>query len=446
MKQNKIEIKWIFLLCAGFFLAVASSCAPVQTKSTGGQPTTTSVSPGGEEIRRIVNREHLQAALMDFADTFASKYTSATFILMEQEPGPERVYASRTKFFSLMSAFDIASGRHPEIGVVNMVVLVTLTRITWEEYWQPNVYGNSAQMLIETLRQLEEDIWRLAARILTPEQSKRLRALIYEWREKNPNRRNVTFVRLNGILDELGKYSVFQEEMQPGGLFAPVREATQAVDEIRFFSERAMYLLSRMQAALSLQIEMVYHDLATEGEVSQLLSDITGFRETVERLPAHISAERENLMRDLESQERTIRNVVGDIREMVRESKDLIALVNDTTKTVDTTSARIDGLLTRPSSGRPFDIMDYYNTVLAASDTVQQANLLLDSAGEVMASANWEQGTPVVLKKITDDVAAEGKGVITHAAIMGAALILFFCLTFFPALLGYRYVSKRIAR
>jgi hypothetical protein len=206
-----------------------------------------------------------------------------------------------------------------------------------------------------------------------------------------------------------------------------------------------MYLLSRMQAALSLQIEMVYHDLATQGEVRQLLSDITGFRETVERLPAHISAERENLMRDLESKERTIRSVVGDIRELVRESNDLISLINDTTRTVDTTSARIDGLLTRPSTGRPFDIMEYYNTVLATSDTVKQANSLFDSVSEVLASVNWAQGPPVVLK-ITDGVASEGKEVITHAAIMGAALILFFCLIFFSALLIYRYVSKRIAR
>lgn len=61
-----------------------------------------------------------------------------------------------------------------------MMVLVTLTRITWEEYWQPKVYGDSAQMLIKTLRQLEENIWTLAARVLTPEQSKQLRALIYD--------------------------------------------------------------------------------------------------------------------------------------------------------------------------------------------------------------------------------------------------------------------------
>lgn len=382
--------------------------------------------------------------LMGFADTFATKYSTAINILLEQESSPETAWAAKSKFFMAASAIDIASRRYPRIALVDMVVLVTLSRIVWEDYGQPEMYGDSALVVVKTLRNSEEDIWALAARVLTPEQLKELRALIYKWREENPGFQAVSFIRFNNILELMGEDSVFQKETQPGGLFAPVTEATRAVDEIRFTAERAMYLLSRMQTTLGLQLEMVYHDLATKRETRQLLSDISGFREIVERLPTQISEERKNLMRDLESQEKTIRNVLGDIRQTMSEGNDLISLVNETTKSVDTVSTRIDSMLSTPETGRPFDIMDYHNTVLLASDTVKQANSLLASVDELLASPNWEKRMPVVLK-LADGLESEGEELVTHAFLLGLALVLTFFLGMF-VLIGYasrRFIGLR---
>jgi len=277
----------MFALWMAFFLAAAIGCAPVQTKSTGGQAETTSVSEGEKEILKVATqREYLLGMLMGFADTFTTRYVDAINVLLEQESSRKRVWAARTKFFIAASAFDIASGSSVGIGLVDMVVLVTLTRMVWEDYyWQPEMYGDSALMVVRTLRESEEVVWDLAARVLTPEQLKELRALIYKWREKNPGYQGVAFIRFNDVLELMGEDSLLQKETQPGGLFAPVTEATRAVDEIRFTAERSMYRLSRMQVTLGPQIEMLYHDLATEPEIRQLLSDIAGFRETVERLP-----------------------------------------------------------------------------------------------------------------------------------------------------------------
>ena len=190
---------------------------------------------------------------------------------------------------------------------------------------------------------------------------------------------------------------------------------------------------------MGLQIEMLYHDLATEPEIRQLLSDIAGFRETVERLPAQISEERKNLMRDLESQEKTFRNVIGDLREMMKDGEDLISLVNETTKTVDTVSARIDSLLSAPKTGRPFDIMDYHNTVLLASDTVKQANSLLASVEGLLTSPDWQKQMPVALK-LADGVESKGEELVTHAFLLGLALMLIF---FFGMFILIRYASRK---
>jgi len=445
MNREGFVIRRIFLLWLALLLAAAIGCAPLQTKSTGGQAETKSVSEGEKEILKVVaQREYLQGMLMGFADTFATRYVDAINVLLEQESSRKRIWAARTKFYIAASAFDIASSGYVGIGLLDMVVLVTLSRMVWEDYAQPEMYGDLALMVVKTLRESEEEAWDMAARILTPEELKELRALIYEWREKNPGPQGVAFIRFDNILELVGPDSLLQKETQSGGLFAPVTEATRAVDEVRFTAERAMYRLSRMQATLNFQIEMLYHDLATEPEIRQILSDIAGFRDTVERLPAQISEERENLMRDLESQEKTIRNVVGDILEMMKEGNSVIALVNETTKSVDSTASRIDSMLRTPSSGRPFDIMDYKNTVLAVSDTLVQAKSLLDEFDKLMISTDWEKRIPLLLK-LADGVQAEViEDSIADGFIYGAALILIFFMALFLTLLGYRYASIRL--
>ena len=448
MSREGLVIRRIFLLWLVLLVAAATGCAPLQTKSTGGPAEKTLVSEGEKEILKVATqRKYLLGMLMGFADTFATRYVDAINVLLEQESSRKRVWAARTKFYIAASAFDIASGSSVGIGLVDMVVLVTLTRMVWEDYYQqPEMYGDSALMVVKTLRESEEEAWNMVARVLTPEQLKELRALIYKWREKNPGYQGVAFIRFNDVLELMGEDSLLQKETQPGGLFAPVTEATRAVDEVRFTAERAMYRLSRMQVTLSPQIELLYHDLATEPEIRQLLSDIAGFRETVERLPTQISEERENLMRDLESQEKTIRNVVGDILEMMKEGNSLIALVNETTKSVDSTASRIDSMLRTPSSGRPFDIMDYKNTVLAVSDTLVQAKSLLDEVDKLMISTDWEKRMPLLLK-LADGVQAEViEDSIAEGFIYGAMLILIFFMALFLTLLGYRYASIRLSK
>jgi hypothetical protein len=192
-----------------------------------------------------------------------------------------------------------------------------------------------------------------------------------------------------------------------------------------------VYLYSRADLWLSRwilnpEVQKVAGDVHTFSEVSERLATVA------EQLPDHIAAERRNLILDLESQEKAL-------SQMMREAKELISLVNDTTKTVDAVSARIDKMIRTPASGRPFDIMDYYNTVVVASDTVKQANSLVDSVDSLLASPNWGQQMPVVLK-LTDGVASESKGVITHVFLLGIALMLIFFLGMFILI---RYASRQ---
>lgn len=446
MNQWGIVIKRIFLLCVSFLLVSATGCVLFQTKATGGQEETAIVAEGEKDTAIGVNEE-LHRILMDFADSFASEFGAVTTTLLsEQELSPKRRYAAMVRFYMLTSAFEIASERYPSLALVDMVVLMTLGRITWEEYWQPEVYGDPAQEVVKTLRGLEKQILAIAARVLTPEQVNELGGLIRKWREKHPDQQHVAFIRFSTISEVLDEGSVLEKETRPGGLFAPITEATEAVDEIRFSAERAIYLVSRIQATAGMQVEMVYHNLATQPEGRQLLSDITGFREAVEQLPEQISRERKELVRELESKERLVRGVLADIRQTMREGNDLVSLVNETAKTVDSTATRIDAMIRLPAEGKPFDILEYHNAVLAASAAAEKFQSLLDSMERFVASPHWEQRMPGLLG-LADSVQSEViEKSITHAFIYGAALILIFFMALLLTLLGHRYASMRLSK
>ena len=171
---------------------------------------------------------------------------------------------------------------YPGPALLDTLVLVTLNRMVWEEYWMPKVYGQPAADLVATLRQLEGDIWDLAAKVLTPAQRQELRELLRAWRDKYPDKTGVSFVRFSDF-GELGRKPSLEQARKAGGLLAPVKQAVQAADEIRILGERALYLVMRMQELMASRAEYTVQKLLTTPEIAQLLSDVTAFREVSNR-------------------------------------------------------------------------------------------------------------------------------------------------------------------
>lgn len=76
----------------------------------------------------------------------------------------------------------------------------------------------------------------------------------------------------------LGRKPTFEAARKPGGLLAPVSEATEAVDEVRLLGERVMFLLSRSQLLVNFQIEVAFREWVTQPEMGRLLSDLHDLR------------------------------------------------------------------------------------------------------------------------------------------------------------------------
>ncbi len=211
------------------------------------------------------------------------------------------------------------------IGVFFILTLVLhLSSIPGEtSYWLKSTTAIAAEtnaVMVDAFRTMETDAWALAAKVMTPEQRQDFRDMIEDWYANHPDQISVDYIRFSDFGD-LGKKPNLKEIQKPGGLLAPVREATAAVDEVRMTSERAMFLLTKMQLIMGFQAELVYKQLVLQPEMSGVFKDISGFRTTAERLtalleqmPDLVAAERKAVLEAIDDKTATFHSVNTDVQ------------------------------------------------------------------------------------------------------------------------------------
>jgi hypothetical protein len=375
-----------------FLLLPVNACSIAQARS---QSTTPPVS------KAQMTQEELQAAVMSYADRYIATVGQAAFRFEEKLPTPEaRLIASARKVYSLSAVTEIAAGPNPGSALLDLVVTTTLNRIVWEEYWRPQIFGMPAAIIVDAFRKMESDAWHLASKILTPKQLEELRDLILDWHAANPDQVAVDYIRFSDFGD-LGMKPNLREIQKPGGLLAPIREATQAADEIRRTSERAMFLFSKMRLIAGFQVEQVYRQLVREPEVIKVLENVTKFRETsehfaslLEKLPKDVAGEREALMKAFDARESKIRGIIGEVQATLDRVDGSFANLQKTTADAERLLAgtektglvfqnlvqSVDQLTTKFESKeptKPFDIKDYTEVLTRLQDTVQQLDNLV---------------------------------------------------------------------
>lgn len=343
----------LILSCLALLLLAAAGCATPLINPADRSPDIASITQRQEMSKYAITEEELQSEVMSFADRLASMISQTAVVFEKQLLSPEvRVRAREMKVFTVAAAFEAAAGPNPAVALLDTVVMVTLNRTVWEEYWRPKVFGEPAEGVIETWKKLEADIWSIAARVLTQDEQQELRRLIQEWRRNHPDQVAVNFIRFTDFGASRRK-SPLTSAQRPGGLLG-IQEATAAVDKMRLLTERAMFHISRMQLIASLQFELALADLFAQPETIRALDTSAKLPDDLERLsvalkqlpvraeemlyPAiaeidrliernrqaaivqlseRVAAERQAILRDLASEEERLRNLIGDAREVL---------------------------------------------------------------------------------------------------------------------------------
>ncbi len=138
----------------------------------------------------------LQMKVMRFADEYVAVISQAADDFGARDGTAKgRLAALKWKLGQASSAYTDACGENPVINALDMLTLVTVSRMVIEDY-AVETYGTNAQPLLECHRQMEAKAWDLASATLTPDQKQEFQNLILEWRRQ---RSAATLCRLAAV-------------------------------------------------------------------------------------------------------------------------------------------------------------------------------------------------------------------------------------------------------
>jgi hypothetical protein len=195
--------------------------------------------------------------LLRFSDVFLARMTVGIDKLRRGTNALVPAEVLHWKIVFATKTCAIASGPNAVADLLDMTAFVSVTQAAIEEHWQPKVFGESAQAILESCRDSETNIWRLTETVLTTNQQAELRTAIQVWCRENPPWESMIAARSSGFTSRLadaGKSdtsahsSVFSLLMLDplSGLDPATREIAQA----RLFAERALYVTQWMPTLL----------------------------------------------------------------------------------------------------------------------------------------------------------------------------------------------------
>ena len=398
----------------------------------------------------VMTEAELQAHLMGFADRFAA-YISQGFETFDELTPPleSRRIVEGDAVYSMYAAFLIAADADPDASLLDMVVMVTLGRMIYEEHWLGKL-SPSVESMVAGFRKADTDIWQIVALVLKPDQQQELLELIKEWRRNHPQELQFSYVRVSDFAAERAK-SRLARIWQPSGLFKSVEMATQQVEMARLLAERAMFLATRMPLLTGYFADVWTSQLLISPELKGLIDDLHRFVNVTENLPQNFAQERKALIDqtmdrlaverkktidDFIAQEARLKGVLTDIKQTATETNKFMVSLNSFT----------DYLESEPAEGsQPFIIGDYKETAFEIATAGARLNLLVESLDRFLNSPGMQK----LLPQIEDTInlaGDQGEVLIDHTFRRTAVLILIWFVAYVIARLVVNYFSKRMAR
>jgi hypothetical protein len=452
MKRNPPPRPALVLACA-FLLALPLAARGASQSS---QPVAAAKGPS------LADPVALQQELFRFGDEFSTRiYLGIDRLRVDGKP-LARGEVLRWKISLGTNICSIATGPSAVADLLDMTVLVSVTRAAVEDYWQPKMFGESAQPLLDSCRGAEAEIWRIAASILNSKQQAELHQVIAQWTHDNPIAANIQAARALGFVGQVGTAEAGGKEM-PGSIFGllkldPLAGMDPAVREIaqtRLLAERGLYVTQKMPQLLQWQMELLGVNATELPAVQQLVANTTQLTAAVDRvshvaeqLPATVDKQREEIVKALGAQETQLTPLVASVNQTLGTGKDLSNSLNATIVSLDALMKRFGVGEPKPPAppgpppppGEPFHIEDYTRSAAQLAATAKQLTELINALNQTADPANVArlsaQVTPVVQQAQTS-----GKELVNYA--FWRAIL--FLVAVLAAALVYRFAAGRVA-
>lgn len=252
-----------------------------------------------EDQSSAVTAAQLQSHLMSFADRFVSILDTVIAQFESLDPqGTTRYEVLELITFSAHHAYLIAGASAPNVALLDMISMITMGRLFFEEEGQSR-YGPIIDPVLKGFRKAEADIRNVAAQTLSPAQIDSLMTIIVNWRKNNPDVKSFPLLRFSNFAADR-RESALTKADTPEGLFESVETASETVEEMRLLAERSVYMATRMPQLLGL-----FGDLwltrwmntpavqTTLAEFATLSQGADRMADSLEKLPDQIAIERD---------------------------------------------------------------------------------------------------------------------------------------------------------
>ena len=385
MKSSRMT--WVVFLLLS--LTMSSGCAHFSAV----KKTVWQLNPFAAKEEGSITAYALQQELMRFADDYSSMSGEVADDLAAQAKTPmDRVRPLVMKVSQANAAISIASSPNPLAGIMDMTVLVSLMRASFEDYLVPKVYGADAKGVIEKYKKAEAQAWELAAQALDAKQLDELKQSIDQWRTENPDQHYVSFVRLQHL--HKAKASKDHDAQTYGSIFsllfldpfAGLDPAAREMEMSRHTAERAMYQFQRMPRMLDWQLNLVLSKSLAMSEIQNLLASADRFSTAAKDLPKQIAAERVAIIRDLDANGPRLQALLGELRKTLEAGGVAADSINATVLALNSFVASCEkestqGITNSPSSS-PFDVTEYGTSAARISDAARELDTLVNSVDQ----------------------------------------------------------------
>lgn len=449
--------RWIWLGVV-VALVAGSGCQLLKTTTEMPGKAMTTIAPG-QKGKGAVDPVVVQETLLRVADMFSTSMVLGAEKLRHGTNAPDPAEILQWKIAFVSETCSIASGANAVANLLDLTVLVSVTRAAVEDYWQPKVFGESARAMLQGCRNAETNVWQVAGGVLTGQQQAQLHQAIERWRGQNPLPENVLAARAVGIASAVVK-SDQARATTPAGLFEVLNldplsgldPATREIAQTRLFAERALYVAQKMPLVLRWQAELLSVQAMDLAPVRQLVTNATQITASVDRvsrvaeqLPGQVRTEREEIVKALQAQEENLTPLVGEVRQTLTAGSEMSTSLNTTLTTFDALMKRF-GVGETNSAGppatnsAPFRIQDYGETATQLGVTARQLTELVRALDQTLDATNLsrlsEQVGPVLHQAQTG-----GKEIVDYAFGKGLLLVALAL----AAGLTYRFLGARMA-
>lgn len=439
---------------------VGAGCSVM--KRAGDMPSeiVPAVTPGNKG-KAVVDPVEMQGMLLRFADEFAGHLIIGANKLRRGTNGHDAAEILKWKIALGTETYSIVSRPNAVANLLDMTVFVTVTRMALEEYWQPKIFGVSAQLLLETCQNAETQIWQLAGTVLKPEQQTELRQALEVWYRLNPHPENILMATARDFA-ALASQVKKAETAKPASVFSVLKvdpfsgmePAVREIAQTRLFAERALFITQKMPMLLRWQTELLSINAVEMPAVQQLITNSTQLATSLERftgvtegLPKLIRSERGEILEALQSQERNLTPLINEVRQTLASGTQMSASLNTTLATFDALMKRFGIGETNDTSlpktnAEPFRIQDYTQTAAQLETTARQLTELLVTLDRTIGSTNLAQLSAQV-DPVVQRSQAGGKEIADYAFRKALLFLIIACVTVLLTVLVYRFLGTR---